>query len=120
MAISARITMSGSSLPYEFRLELIFAKNLVAIMALPVNDDLKDNSENRKYTYQINFTQALSKSKGVIALLFHETKAKIIKLIADLQNIFQRTVEPIRPGRKYPGNHKVSVRKFFPADKSIG
>jgi hypothetical protein len=41
-------------------------------------------------------------------------------LIADLQNIFQRTVEPIRPGRKYSRNHKVSVRKFFPAYKPIG
>jgi len=98
----------------------VFAKNLVAIMALPVNAGLKDNNETRKYAYHINFTQAISKSKGVIALLFHETKSKIVQLIADLQNIFQRTVEPIRPGRKYPRNHKVSVRKFFPAYKPIG
>lgn len=98
----------------------IFAKNLVSIMAFPVNDSLKNNSEHRKYDYQINFTQALSKSKGVIALLFYETKSKLVQLIADLQNIFQRTVEPIRPGRKYPRNHKVSVRKFFLNYKPIG
>jgi hypothetical protein len=82
-------------------------------MAFPVNNSLKNNRENRKYDYQINFTQALSKSKGITAPLFHEPKAKILKLIADLQNVFQRTIEPIRPGRKYPRNHKVSVRKFF-------
>jgi hypothetical protein len=98
----------------------IFAKNLVAIMALPVNDQLKDNLENRKYVHHINFTQALSKSKGVIALLFHESLRKIVRLITDLQTIFQRTIEPIRPGRKYPRNHRVSVRKFFPAYKPIG
>ena len=98
----------------------IFAKNLVSIMAFPVNNFLKNNCENRKYDYQINFAQALSKSKGIIALLFHEPKAKIMKLIADLQNIFQRTIEPIRPGRKYPRNHKVSARKFFLSYKPIG
>jgi len=98
----------------------IFAKNLVAIMALPLNDSLKDNKGNRKYVYHINFTQALSKSKGVIALLFHESIRKIVRLVTDLQTIYQRTIEPIRPGRKYPRNHRVSVRKFFPAYKPIG
>ena len=98
----------------------IFAKNLVSILALPVNDHLEHNSENKKYVYHINFTQALSKSKAVIALLFHETISKVVQLIADLQNIFQKTVEPIRPGRKYPRNHKASPRKFFPAYKPIG
>ena len=98
----------------------IFAKNLVSIMAFPVNNSLKNNCENRKYDYQINFTQAISKSKGVIALLFYETGNKIRQLIADLQNIFQRTVEPIRPRRKYPRNHKAKNRKFFLSYKPIG
>jgi hypothetical protein len=98
----------------------IFSKNLVAILSSPVNTHLEDNCGKLKYVYHINFTQALSKSKGVIALLFHETIAKVAQLITDLQNIFQRTVEPIRPGRKYSRNHKVSVRKFFPAYKPIG
>jgi len=98
----------------------IFSKNLVAILSSPVNIHLEDNCGKLKYVYHINFTQALSKSKGVIALLFHETIAKVAKLIAELQNIFQRTVEPIRPGRKYPRSHKASARKFFPAYKPIG
>ncbi len=98
----------------------VFTKNLVWIMAFPANSALQRKSKSRKYDYQINFTQALSKSKGVIGLLFHETISKILYLIAELQNIFQRTIEPIRPGRKYPRNHKVSRRKFFPAYKPIG
>ncbi len=98
----------------------VFTKNLVWIMAFPVNNALPNNYETRKYDYQINFTQALSKSKGVIGLLFQGTKSKIVELIAQLQDIFQKTFEPVRPGRKYPRNHKVSVRKFFPAYKPIG
>jgi hypothetical protein len=97
----------------------IFAKNLVSIMAFPLKNPLKNDSGDKKYIYQINFTQALSKSKGAIALLFYETGNKVRRLIADLQNIFQRTVEPIRPGRKYPRNHKVSARKFFLSYKPI-
>jgi len=97
----------------------VFTKNLVWIMAFPANNALQQNCEGRKYNYQINFTQALSKSKGVIGLLFHETVSKIAQLISELQDIFQRTIEPIRPERKYPRNHRASVRKFFPAYKPI-
>ena len=98
----------------------VFTKNLVSIMTFNANHSLKKNTEKRKYVYQINFTQALSKSKGVFALLFYETRLKTLQLIADLINIFQRTIEPIRPGRKYPRNHKVSARKFFLQYKPIG
>jgi hypothetical protein len=98
----------------------VFMKNLVSIMAFPGNNALRHQHESRKYDYQINFTQAISKTKGVIALLFHETASKTLQLVARLQDIFQRTIEPIRPGRKYPRNHKPSARKFFPAYKSIG
>lgn len=98
----------------------VFTKNLVWIMAFPGNNALRQQHEHTKYDYQTNFTQALSKSKGVIGLLFHETTSKVGQLVADLQHIFQRTIEPIRPGRKYPRNHRPSQRKFFPAYKPIG
>jgi len=98
----------------------VFIKNLVWIMAFPIQEHLHSDGVIRKYQYQINFTQALSKSKGVIALLFNDTSRQIRSLISDLQNIFQRTVEPIRPGRKYPRNHKAKNRKFFLQYKPIG
>lgn len=98
----------------------VFAKNLVWMMAFSVQDKLDHDASVKKYRYQINFTQAFSKSKGVIALLFHDTSRRIIRLIADLQYIFQRTIEPIRPGRKYPRNHKARPRKFFLQYKPIG
>lgn len=98
----------------------VFAKNLVWMMAFHIKDRLNSDSELKKYQYQINFTQAFSKSKGVIALLFHDSFKKIKRLIADLQYIFQRTVEPIRPGRKYPRKHKAKPRRYFPQYKPIG
>ena len=98
----------------------VFAKNLVWMMAFHVQDRIDDEIVHTKHRYQINFTQALSKSKGVIALLFLDANRLIKRLIADLQYIFQRTVEPIRPGRKYPRNHKAKPRRYFPQYKPIG
>lgn len=98
----------------------VFAKNLVWILAFSVQDSIDQGACVKKYRYQINFTQAFSKCKGVMALLFHDSVKRIICLIDDLHNIFKRTVEPIRPGRKYPRNHRVKPRKFFLQYKPIG
>lgn len=98
----------------------VFAKNLVSVMAFPVSQSLQITREKLTYYYKVNFTQALSKSKGVLALLFYDTGIKIQRLIAQCQDIFQRTTEPIRPGRKYPRNHKTKLRIFFPQYKPIG
>lgn len=98
----------------------IFAKNLVWMMAFPVQNRLDDAPSSKTYRYRINFTQVFSKSKGVIALLFTDTDKRIARLIADLQRIFQKTVEPIRPGRKYPRMHKVKLRRYFLQYKPIG
>lgn len=97
----------------------IFYKNLVSILAMPARKVIENDTGTRLYTYQINFTQALSQSKGVIALMFHLVESKVRQIIADLCELFQRTVEPIRPGRKYPRCHKVKPRKFFLQYKTI-
>jgi len=91
----------------------VFSKNLTSVIAFPTRDSINQVSAKRKYDYQINFTQALSKTKDVIVLLFQQTKTKITRVISQLHNIFIRTIEPIRPGRKFPRNHKVSRRKYF-------
>lgn len=98
----------------------VFAKNLVWLMAFSTQTRLDQQTGSKKHQYQINFTQAFSKSKGVIALLFHESKKRISHLVADLQYIFQRTAEPIRPGRKFPRSFNRSRRKFFLRYKPIG
>jgi hypothetical protein len=75
----------------------VFSKNLVSVLTFPLKDSIETDTAARKYEYKVNFTQALSKSKGVIALLFQGTGKIIAQLIADLQQIFRKTIEPIRP-----------------------
>ncbi len=103
---------SAHSVYQDFHAKVLL-KNLVSVLALPVNDILANSMTSRRYDYQINFTQAISKSKDVIALLFQETTSKLIQLIESLQDIFLKTIEPIRPGRKYPRPHIVSSRKYY-------
>ena len=103
---------SALSVYQDFHAKVLL-KNLVSVLALPVNDILANSMTSRKYDYQINFTQAISKSKDVISLLFQQTTSKLIQLIESLQDIFLKTIEPIRPGRKYPRRHNVSCRKYF-------
>jgi hypothetical protein len=103
---------SALSVYQDFHAKVLL-KNMVSVLAMPVNDFLSNSMTSRKYDYQINFTQAISKSKDVIALLFQQTTSKLIQLIESLQDIFLKTIEPIRPGRKYPRRHNVSCRKYF-------
>ncbi|MCJ8503203.1 IS4 family transposase [Desulfatitalea alkaliphila] len=98
----------------------IFYKNLVSILAIPARRAIEMDTGTCKYIYQINFTYALSQCKGVIPLMFYKTHSRVKRMVADLCELFQRTVEPIRPGRTYPRTHKVKPRKFFPQYKPIG
>ena len=98
----------------------IFSKNLTTIIGNTTNDEVKKISERRIYDYQINFTQALSKMKNTIVLLFNRSfeKAKII--VSKLQKIFAQTIEPVRTGRKNQRKHRVKVKQFHYAYKPIG
>lgn len=97
----------------------VFSKNLTSALAFTSREVVAQNNLNKQYVYQINFAQALSKTKNVIVLLFQRTKKKVLQLISELQQIYAQTIEPIRPGRKYPRNHKVSRRKFYVSYKQI-
>jgi hypothetical protein len=97
----------------------VFAKNLASVLSFPVQNEIEKIGKKVKYVHQLNFTQAISKTKYVIALLFQRTRKKVLKLIEDLHAIFFQTTEPIRPGRKYPRKHKVSVRRHFISYKPI-
>ncbi len=97
----------------------VLSKNLTSVLTHPMRSELIKSGKKDKYEHQINFVQALSKSKNVIPLLFQRTLAKVIKLIKDLQEIFLKTTEPIRPNRSFPRNHKVLKRKYYYSYKSF-
>ena len=92
----------------------IFSKNLTSCaLSFPTRQIISQNNKDKKYEYKINFTQALSKSKGTLVLLFNRSFKTIISLISDLHDIFIKTAQPIRPGRKFPRNHKTKRKCFY-------
>jgi len=91
----------------------VFSKNLTSVLAFPTREIIEQNSKNCKYRYQINFTQALSKIKNVIVLLFNHIGESVTDIISDLHAMFIISTEPIRPGRKFPRNHKSTRRLFY-------
>jgi len=97
----------------------VFSKNLTSVLAFPTREIIEQNSKSCKHRQQINFAQALSKVKHVIALLFIRVKHSVPDIISDLHKIFIRTTEPIRPGRQFPRNHKSSRRLFYQNYKSL-
>jgi len=96
-----------------------FAKNLTSILAYTVKDEIDQRYKKRKFPQQINFTQALSKMKDNIVLLFQRTGDVVSRIIDSLREIFILTVEPVRKGRKFPRNHKIGGKEFYPNCKQI-
>lgn len=90
----------------------VFSKNMTSAISFPTDAVIKEQSKHKKYEDQINFAQALSKTKDVIVLLFKKTKSKTIDLISQLHDIFIKTTEPIRPGRKFKREPKRNKRVF--------
>lgn len=95
----------------------VFALNLTAVIAHPAQDVIAGQSDQKKHPYRINVTQALSKMKDSIVLLF--VRCNITELLIKLHSLFIATIEPIRPGRKYPRKHTVQKRGFYPCYKPI-
>jgi len=97
----------------------VFTKNLLAVLIHPAQDAVDREKSNRKYRHQINFTQALSKIKDTVVLLFTRPEAMIQRLISKFLEVVRKTTEPIRPGRKYPRNHKIKRKEFYPCYKPV-
>lgn len=79
----------------------IFTKNLTAILKstsqILVDEHCK--VEQRKHQYKINYTNALSKMKNTIILLFTKRTSK--RIINKLTILFTKEIEPMRGYRKY-------------------
>jgi hypothetical protein len=90
----------------------VFSKNITAMLAFAAQARVEQTTEDRKHCYKINFTQALSTMRDSIVLLFQRTGQAMQTIIIDLLTTFAAATEPVRPGRKYPRNHKRSQRKY--------
>lgn len=97
----------------------VFAKNMVAVMAFPVQTALTTAGIKKEYEHQINFTHAITMAKNLVALLFQRTHRTVKSLIQNFMGIMILTTEPIRPGRKYPRYHKKIKKQYYQNYKPI-
>ncbi|MDP3028695.1 MAG: IS4 family transposase [Deltaproteobacteria bacterium] len=95
----------------------VFTANLTAAMVHPAQDVVEQQTQERQYFYQVNLTQALSKMKDTVVLFFN--RSNIRRLISDLLDLFIKTIEPIRPDRKFPRKKGVKKQGFYPCYKPI-
>lgn len=91
----------------------VLAKNLTWILASPAQDAVEKEKNGKKLEYQLNMTQAISKSKDTLFLLFERPREIITQLLKDLYAIFMAATEPIRPGRKFKRKHKINRREHY-------
>lgn len=97
----------------------VLSKNITAILAFPTALAIMRKLTDRKYLYRFNFTQTLSKMKDTIVVLFNRSESIVKELITKLHKIIIETIEPVRPGRKYPREHNIQCRDFCPSYKPI-
>ncbi len=90
----------------------LFLSNIQSLLVSEANDNLKkQNIENKKYEYKVNTNLSIGLIKERIVDLFikENDAAKILK---ELENLFTKTLIPIRPNRSYERNtNKYRTRK---------
>jgi len=112
MEVEAFTGKSVLSVYQDFHAQVFF-KNLVAVMAFPIQAQLTAAGKKEQYEHQINFTYALGKAKHMVVLLFQRTNTVINRLVREFQSLLAKTTEPVRPGRKFPRNHKTAKKTFY-------
>jgi hypothetical protein len=95
----------------------IFTANLASAIATETKESIEETCKERKHPYQLNFTQALSKMKNTIVLLF--TRLDLSGILKRLIDLLVKSIEPIRPDRMFPRNKKAKLQKFFTGYKRV-
>lgn len=78
----------------------IFVGNLQNILSKSVQISIAKKTKGRKYHYKNNKNVSLGLLKRHIVKIFIEQDPK--QIIIDLETLFKKYIEPIRPGRSYP------------------
>ena len=90
----------------------LLLKNITSILSFEARNYLKKAKKKVKYSHQINFTYALSKTKEILIRLFYSKEGEVVQLFKILQRLYLKITEPVRPGRSYPRNQR-KFRTFF-------
>lgn len=78
----------------------IFVSNLQNILGKPAQDAILQHTGGRKYRYKTNKNVGLGLLKRHIVKIFIAQDPK--QIIIDLETLFRRYIEPVRPARTYP------------------
>lgn len=79
----------------------VLTTNLASMLANEAQVQVDKVSENRKYDYQVNFAQAVSKMKNKVVELLMLSALYLQERLEELINYIACTIEPIRKGRSY-------------------
>ena len=94
----------------------VFIDNLVSLLCREAQEIIDKKTKHRKHDYAVNRTQAIRKTKHVIAkmLCFDQIQPILSQLIQSIS----KDCEPIRPGRRNP-RKILSARRFHMNYKPI-
>jgi hypothetical protein len=95
----------------------VFTMNLTALLAHPAQAVVEQQSQTKKYDYQVNFSHILSKMKDTVVLLFQQPA--ISTILNRLWQVMTRIIEPIRPNRKYPRKKSIKPKRFAMTYKPV-
>jgi len=107
---------SALSITQDFHAK-VFTANLAAILAHPAQQVVTQQHQDRRYAYQINFAHFLSKMKDTVVFLLR--RVVTADILDGLWHIMLQTVEPVRPGRKYPRRKSGRLKRFSMAYKPL-
>jgi hypothetical protein len=106
---------SVHSVMQDFHAKVV-TTNLSALMAHQAQSELADTG--RRHRVRVNFSYALARTKDTVVRLF--TAVHPNRILNAFLDLLRRTVEPVRPGRSFPRNRRISLQRFRPPYKRCG
>ena len=91
----------------------VFTTNLTSMVANAAQKQVDKATTHRKYNYQVNFAQALSKMKNTLVELLLLSAQKLQNKLEALIDYVACTIEPIRSGRSYSRPKSKSKNRIF-------
>ncbi len=91
----------------------VFTTNLTSMFANAAQKQVDQTTAHRKYDYQINFAQALSKMKNTLLELLWFSAQTLQSRLRALIDHMAYTIEPIRKGRSYSRPKSKSKNRIF-------
>lgn len=106
---------SVHSVMQDFHAKVV-TTNLSALLAHQAQSEVGD--PGRRHRVRVNFSYALARMKDTVVRLF--TARHPHRLLYAFLDLLRRTVEPVRPGRSFPRNKRLSLQRFRPPYKRCG